>query len=214
MNHSKLIYSLIFSAILSANSYCQESRPRTLSDQPIEQQSAVREILRLGGDWEAGPKTVLIGFFGEKFTEEKFQLLTPLVDLRILYLSELPVDDSALEHCTTLKQIEQLQIEYCKFTGVGLKHFKQSKNLKRIHFQDTPITDEGLTELAKFASLELLEINHTELSPKITAKGIRQLKSLKKLKHLWLDMNTVPEGLKEELQKSLPKCDISLSEVP
>ncbi len=73
------------------NAFSQSNR--TILDQPVEQQRAVEKIIKLGGDWEAPSKTVLIGFQGDKFTNETFALLSPLSDMRILYLNDIPADD-------------------------------------------------------------------------------------------------------------------------
>ncbi len=51
---------LLLTALISGSVSVQ-----TLADQPKEQREAVRKILDLGGDWELGAKTVLIGFIAE-----------------------------------------------------------------------------------------------------------------------------------------------------
>jgi len=190
----------------------QEPHVGTLADQPAAQQTAVREILKSGCDWEAGSKTVLIGFIGDKFTKEKFKLLTPLVDVRILYFQDLPVDDSALVHCDKLKRIEYLQIETCKFTGVGLKHFSESKSLKRLFIEDTPITNDGLAEIANLKNLESISIGNYDVPSKLTEGGLRKLTSLKRLKQLDITMVEVPEGFEEEVQKLMPDCEVHLDQ--
>lgn len=105
---------------------------KTILDQPLDQQASVKKILSLGGDWEAPSKTVLIGFIGAKFTNETFELLKPLVEMRILYLSDIPANDKAFEHCKDLEALEEIQIRDCKFDGTGLKHLAKCKRLKRV----------------------------------------------------------------------------------
>lgn len=184
----------------------------TLSDQPESQQSAVREILRLGGDWEAGSKTVLIGYLGENFTNDKFLLLKPLTDLRLLYFQDVPADDSAFEHCAALNQVKQLQMDSCEFTGAGLIHFANSKSLERIIIEDTPITDDGLASIAKLTSLRSVSIANYNVQPTISAKGIRALRTLKNLKQLSVTMDSVPDGLKAKMERLLPCCEVDLNQ--
>jgi len=212
MNRNTIIQSIAFVIAIHSTCTAQEPHVGTLADQPVAQQTAVREILKLGGDWEAGSKTVLIGFIGDKFTKEKFKLLTPLVDVRILYFQDLSVGDSALVHCDKLKRIEYLQIVSCKYTGVGLKHFSESKSLKRLFIEDTPITDDGLEEIANLKNLEFISIDNYHVPSKLTEGGIRKLTSLKQLKQLDITMVQVPEGFEEEVQKLMPDCEVHLGQ--
>ena len=185
---------------------------QTLADQPKAQRDAVRSILELGGDWEAPSKTVLVGFYGDKFGNEQFALLKPLVDLKTLALIDVPADDSALKNCQSLAHIESLQIDSCRFSGIGLRHLAQSKNLRQMFIEETAITDEGLGEIAKHDKLEYLFIQHHWTRPKITAAGVRKLAKLKRLKQLSLTLEHVPNSLESELQELLPDCRIWLDE--
>lgn len=187
-----------------------DAAAQSLADQPQAQRDAVRQILDLGGDWESGRQTVLIGFIGTKFTNDTFPLLTPLVDLKRLALFEIPADDRAFVHCAKLEKIESLQMDACKFSGVGLKHLVNCKQLKNVDIEETPITDEGLAVLAKFTSIESLQISHSTTHSRITSAGVRTLKTLTKLKHLSLDLSDLPEGLEQEMTMALPNCEVSL----
>lgn len=212
MTRTTIIQSIFLFAALSTVLSAQERHARSLADQPADQQAAVREILKLGGDWEAPSKTVLIGLIGDKFTKETFRLLTPLVDLRMLLISEVPVDDSALEPCSKLENVRQLGIQRCRFTGVGLKNFAECKHLERLIIEETPVTDEGLGEIARLKNLRTIDILNNDVPSKITEVGVRKLTSLKQLKYLWITMADVPDHLEAEIEKLLPECHVSLNQ--
>ena len=184
---------------------------QTLADQPQDQREAVRKILGLGGDWELGAKTVLIGFIGDKFTNDKYVLLAPLVDLKHLAVIDSPSEDRAFVHCEKLENIESLYFNNCKFTGVGLRHLSRCKKLKTVNIEGAPISDEGLAALTQFEAVEILWVSHEKSPSKVTAVGVRKLKSLKKLKQLSLEVADLPDRLQDEMKTALPGCEISLS---
>ena len=147
---------------------------KTILDQPLDQQASVKKILSLGGDWEAPSKTVLIGFIGAKFTNETFELLKPLSEMRILYLSDIPADDKAFEHCKGLEALEEIQIRDCKFDGSGLKHLAKCKRLKRVIIADTPVNDECLEIISHCESLEYLSIENFDIASEVTQADRRR----------------------------------------
>ena len=204
----KLVGCVVALQVLSHNAYSQSTR--TILDQPIEQQRAVEKIIKLGGDWEAPSKTVLIGFDGDKFTNDAFALLAPLSDLRILFLDEIPADDKAFEHCKNLEAIEEISMTNCRFNGTGLKYLSKCKELKTIRFTDTPITDESLEIISKFESLETLFIENFNVASKVTHVGVRKLSSLKKAKQISIDLTEMPSDLQTDMRTLLPKCDVHI----
>ncbi len=185
---------------------------KTLSDQPKEQQSTVRKIVELGGDFEGSSKTVLVGFYGQKFTNETFKYLTPLVDVEHLLFMSIPADDDAFVHCKNLKAVGWLQISSCKFNGTGLKHLSKCKKLSTIYIDDTPVTDECLEILATFESLEVLDISPGRIPSKLTSKGVGKLTALKKLQYLHLDMAEFSPDFENTMKAQLPNCKISLNQ--
>jgi len=184
---------------------------KTILDQPLDQQASVKKIIELGGDWEAPSKTVLIGFIGAKFTNETFELLKPLKEMRILYLSEIPADDNAFEHCKDLQALEEIQIRDCKFDGTGLKHFAKCRRLKRIILAETPISDECLEIISRCESLEVLTIENFDIASTISQAGVRKLSSLKNAKQIYVNLTQPSTELELELKKLLPKCDVSIT---
>lgn len=184
---------------------------KTILDQPLDQQASVKKIIELGGDWEAPSKTVLIGFIGDKFTNETFQLLKPLSEMRILYLSDIPADDNAFKHCKALSALEEIQIRDCKFDGTGLKNLAKCKRLKRVIIAETPINDECLEILSHYESLEVVSIENFDIASKITQAGVRKLSLLKNAKQIYVDLTQQSSEVELELKKLLPQCDVSIT---
>ncbi|NNE00017.1 MAG: hypothetical protein HKN47_22080 [Pirellulaceae bacterium] len=177
-----------------------------ITKQTDAQERSVRQILALGGDWEAPSKTLLIGFIGQNFTDDTFALLTPLVDVQILYFSDLPAKDVALIHCRGLRDVRQVQVKSCAFTGVGFKHFAKAKKLKRLFIEDAPITDDGLASIAMLTNLQILDITCSESPTEITIAGLRKLRSLTKLRDLFVTMSDPSPEMEAELRRLLPQC--------
>ena len=184
---------------------------KTILDQPLDQQASVKKIIELGGDWEAPSKTVLIGFIGAKFTNETFELLKPLSEMRILYLSDIPADDKAFVHCKDLQALEEIQIRECKLDGTGLKHLAKCKRLNRVVISDTPINDDCLEILSHCESLEVLTIENYTIASKITQAGVRKLSLLKNAKQIYVDLTQESSELELEFKKLLPKCDVCIT---
>ena len=201
----KLLLTL-FSLLCFVSSRCVHCNAQTLTDQPDAQRQSVRQILAMGGDWEAPTKTLLIGFIGDKFTDEKFALLAPLVDVKILYFQDVPAKDDALIHCTKLRNVWQLQVESCLFSGVGFRHFAGAKKLERLFIEDTPITDDGLASIAKLSNLKLLDISCFKTPTQITVDGLRELRRLTKLEELYITMPEATREMEDEIRRLLPHC--------
>lgn len=205
---------ILMNVLLVASASGQTSALRTLAEQPKAQRNAVIRILELGGDWELPSKTVLIGFIGEKFTNETFSLLEPLTDLKHLAFFSIPADDAAFAHCKKLTNVEWLQIADCKFDGTGLRHLSGCKKLRIVYIEETPITDEALEAIAKHPSIETLNIEHCEIPSKITRTGVLKLATLKNAKQIYIDMAEDPAGLEAEMKALLPNCELSFTHSP
>ena len=205
---------VLLNALLLANASGQPPVVRTLADQPDKQRNAVKRILELGGDWESPRKTVLIGFIGDKFTNETFSLLEPLADVKHLAFFNVPADDSAFKHYENLENVEWLDITTCKFNGTGLRHFSKCEKLRNIYIAETSFTDEALEILAKFPSIETLTIENVYVPSRITSEGVRKLSALKNVRQLDIDMAENPADLEAEMKAVLPNCEFSLTQSP
>lgn len=209
----KLSFATITFVLLSvlplADVCCQ-----TFADQPESQRKAVKKILDLGGDWELPSKTVLVGFIGDKFTNETFSLLEPLTDLKHLSFFDIPADDSAFEHCKELVNIEWLQISKCNFTGAGLRHLSKCSKLRNVWIEETSMTDNALETLASYSSIELITVENIDVPSKITRAGILKLAKLKNAKQIYIDMAEHPADLEAEMKALLPNCEFCFTHSP
>ena len=126
--------------------------------------------------------------------------------MQILYFQDLAAKDDALVHCREMRDVPQLQVQSCAFSGVGLKHFAEAKNLKRLFIEDAPIADAGLASIAMLTNLELLDTSCVETPTKITVAGLRRLQGLVKLKEVYITMPNASQEIENELRQMLPHC--------
>lgn len=117
----------------------------------------------------------------EKFNDADIRLLEPIKEqLAWLKLSGQPVSDSAL-----------------KIIG-------SCKNLVRLYLDHTNITDAGLGSFQSLQELKLLNC----VGSAITAKGINELKGLKKLQQLYLFQTKISGQEMISLQSNFPTTKI------
>lgn len=178
------------------------------------QQEAAREIGRLGGLTEGSDKVVLAGFHTPNFTNKEFRWLEPLVDVRVLAISDSMATGIAFRHCTQLENIAYIQFNNCAFTGDCFKYLENNKQLNRVYIEDTPISNAGLNQILKFNKLESITIEHLETPSQITEIDPALIAKLPLLRQLFITMDEVPEGLEEELRAILPNCSIHLDDGP
>jgi hypothetical protein len=91
------------------------------------------------------------------------------------------VTDAGLKHLAALEQLQDLDLSINNLTAVGVKELAPLKNLERLNLNFIKIGDDGVRELAAFKSLRGLSINGAGSS----------------------------EKTRMELQKALPRCQIS-----
>jgi len=128
---------------------------------------------------------------GEKVTSIK--ALNP--DMEPFFLTRVSmnspkVDDDTLQMFAgkKLNAVERLTLNGTKITGPGLRHVTQSMPyLRTVQFQYAPITDAGLTELAKLRELRELDLFYT----KVTDGGMHVLRNFPELDYLNLHQTAV-----------------------
>jgi len=211
----KLAFTISFvvhmTVLLSTLASGQPPADQRLAERSEAQRNAVKRILPLGGDWEFPSKTILIGFVGDKFSNETFSLLEPLTDLKHLLFSSIPADDTAFAHCKKLTNVEWLQINGCKFDGTGLRHLSGCRKLRVVYIDETPITDAALKTLANHPSIETLCIEHFDIPSRITRTGVLELAALKNARQIYIDMAEDPADLEAEMKALLPNCEFSFT---
>jgi Leucine-rich repeat (LRR) protein len=104
-----------------------------------------------------------------------------LRELRVVAVGYGPgVTDDGVKALRDLKEMRKLKLWSNKLTDTGLKHIAGLTKLTELELVDTKISDASMPLLATFTDLERLDLTFT----KVTPDGLRQLKSLKKLKEL------------------------------
>ncbi|MCH9654315.1 MAG: hypothetical protein K0U86_18700 [Planctomycetes bacterium] len=112
-----------------------------------------REIVRLGGDWESGEKPKLVSFIGDKFESRHFEMLTHVPTLESFYVDTCAIDEFAMACLSQIHQLERLDIVQCKLEPKSLSLLRGHRELKVIFFDSVFISDQLMTELAKFQNL-------------------------------------------------------------
>lgn len=165
--------------------------------------SAAEKIKQYGGvvSWrERGPKwlTKLVG--RDLFAKP----------VEIVFVNK-PLPDDALASLSGLEEAEQLVIaQNNTFTGHGLRHLRNFKNLRYINLYNVPVTDDGLENLPRLESLEKLDI----LATKITDKSFQVVGHLNYLSELQLGSEFLDGKKTGQLKQQLPNTKINLSQQP
>ncbi len=133
----------------------------------------------------AGLKTMQIS--GDKLNDRTLGFLTGLTALEDLQTNQAQFTDDGLKQFTAMTSLKQLKffhpsLKSNTFTGAGLAHLTEMKNLRRLTVAGCPFNDEGMAAVAKLTQLENFRTWHTYQSE----AGNRHLKSLMNLKSLHL----------------------------
>ena len=135
--------------------------------------------------------------------DEKPLITNPIVEKAIRYELEKPTGELTK---ADLAKVTLLSLDDGpKITDADLKELAKLQQLKVLNLGDTEITDVGLKEVAKCTQLTLLDLEATQ----ITDVGLKDVAKLKQLKSLVLASTKITKAGVAELQKALPKCDIS-----
>lgn len=132
-------------------------------------------------------KTLQLSGDGATLNDETLGLLTGLSTLEDLSTNAAQFSDDGLRQLTKLTNLKQIKFFHTSlrsktFTGAGLAHLAELKNLRRLTVAGCPFNDEGLAAVAKLTQLENFRTWHTYQ----TEAGNRHLKSLTNLRSLHL----------------------------
>lgn len=113
-----------------------------------------------------------------RISDEGLKNLAPLVNLKLLFLTDVPIDGSGLKYLTRLPMLETLDIALSKLTNPWLEDVARISSLKFLNVATTEITDEGLEHLRPLKNLEHLVVVGTAVT---TEAGDKLQKSLPRL---------------------------------
>ncbi len=157
-------------------------------------------------------------------SDKGLKQLAKLKNLTTLDLQNTKVTTQGLSELAGLKKLTALGLSAGQLTDANLRVLREIGLLHRLPQTGTgpnerpksaadvgafslwhsPVTDEGLRELAGFKNLAWLDLRDTRL----TDAGLKELAGLKNLSTLFLQGTQVTDAGVAELQKALPKCDI------
>lgn len=120
--------------------------------------------------------------------------------------------DGVLEHAARLPHLSSLSVgPLCRkpfacypVTDAGLKHLKESSQLRELMLNQTQVTDAGLTHLRGLHQLQHLDLSGTQ----VTDAGLTHFGGLTQLQYLNLSGTQITDAGIAELQKALPNCEI------
>lgn len=102
------------------------------------------------------------------------------------------------------EQIIWLKVGSTKITDKALKDISGLKNLRKLHLENTAITDAGLEALTDMPHLTYINLVGT----KVTDNGLRKIAGLKGLKNVFVWQSAITEKGIQEIRKTHPHLEI------
>jgi len=158
------------------------------SQQPDPQRAAAKWILDSGG-------RIKIRFGGERREMTRAADLPdqPIIVVEVDIQHDRSFSDEDFIHFESLANLEQAKFGATSVTGTGFNHLPKTGTLRTLILWDAAITDEGLEQIGKFASLTYLNIGNNR---RLTGVGLRHVTGLTRLQNLELGYtNVTDEGL-------------------
>ena len=159
-----------------------------------QQQVAIREIERLGGDIETrqgGPlwlrnrvgdkrrrlfdEVTRVNLMGSDVTDSALASLKMLPHLEQLRLAGRHVTDRELAYLKGLHGLQALSLEWTLVTDAGLQHVRRLTALRDLALDGTPVTDHGLAQLRGLTGLQTLSLEFTLVTASGLAHGYSRL---------------------------------------
>ncbi len=131
--------------------------------------------------------------------------------LRELNLYGSPITDRSLFEIKNMKHLEQLNLSHTDISDAGLAQLVGLKHLKRLSLKQVPVSDGGIDDLAKIKTLECLNLKYIAA---ITAKGMKKLASMPKLRELRIRKSQIGDLQLEGLKSSKYLLILDLKEDP
>jgi beta-lactamase regulating signal transducer with metallopeptidase domain/protocatechuate 3,4-dioxygenase beta subunit len=161
------------------------------------------------------PKLCLLSLQGNSFSDDGLKHLARMKQLRVLWvgMSRLSITDAGVAALSGLTALEELDLQGGPVSDAGVAALKPLKQLRTLYLAGdreggaSRITDASIETLLGFAKLQYLGVQNTWM----TADGIRRLVELPALKDLSLSSRSLPDGLRDELQKRRPELKLYLT---
>jgi hypothetical protein len=155
-----------------------------------------REILRLGGEWEAWSKPKLVGFYGSNFESTHFEMLMHLPTVEWLSIQDCAVDDFAMKCISSIDSLKRLDFVGCDINAKTLSLLQSNRELRYLQFEEKRLSDsmmDDITRLSQVESLSLINVDLTDVSD-ANINSIADMSSLKSCM-FWSCEGMTPERL-------------------
>lgn len=107
-----------------------------------------------------------VRFLGTKIESNHLQILTSLQDhITWLNLSNVALNDSQMETLATFKNLSRLHLQQNPITEMGLSFLVDLPHLQMLTLYETAISDAALPILSSFSDLKFVSFWNTNLSP-------------------------------------------------
>lgn len=131
---------------------------------------------------------------GNAMTDHTLLMLKPLKNLRFLFLNGERMD------------ITGRYLDLVQLSEDGVSAIAELEKLENLELSNCGLTDHALRYIAKLQSLESLVLSRNN---EITDAGLQHLKSLQKLRQLFITSTSITHTGISDLQTALPQCQIS-----
>ncbi len=127
-----------------------------------------------------------------------------------LHISDFAIDDSIIPSLSELDAIETLILDQGVLTDASIATIVTLPNLRQLRLRLSPITDDGLQELANCSTLMFVNLPHC----KCTVRGIMALGKLPKLRQLRIGSPELTNEATREIAKLKTLQTVHLIGVP
>lgn len=152
------------------------------------------------------PKLRNLSLASQQIKDDAFvRAITRAGCLESLYLNNLVIDPETIELISALPNLKKLGIANPQVNDVKMADLLGRLDVEELSLSHFELTDEDYTVLGKFARLEILDLEFSNLND----EGLRHLRSFRNLRWLGVSNTMVTIDGVAELEQTLPDCLIN-----
>jgi hypothetical protein len=126
--------------------------------------------------------------------------LTPLKQLKTVFLRDQDVTDAMVSKLAAVSSLEVLIMDWAPVDDAGLAKLSGLENLWFLDIKGSKVTDAGMAHLGKLTKMRKLDLSGTA----VTEKGLEQLHGMTELELLGVPSGGVSERERERLKSVAP----------
>lgn len=191
--------------ILVVYLYSSAAAQLTLTERLIRE-----EVMEADGQWEGSDRVPLLGFIGEKFTDEHFELVAHIRAIEWFHVSEVNVEPESLRWLSRQPLLTKLDLidSGNLIDGLHLLGDSVLGRLESVRISGTTLSRKNLFSISKMRRLTALEALDVEVNAESLVL-IAKCKSLAKLEIR--ATNDIPISVVSDLEEKLPDCEVTIS---